>query len=585
MENFQSSAEKELEEIRQQKAEVQALKTELQNELHRGLYYRDGDRLIVSAPEIIIGNVDDNGMLMGGSSKVIIRASEVDLEGVGEAGAVHTRAASIRQTAVDPCIDGHEQVVQPMSEVVSQATNIIIESNNATDVFSQRAVPVGRGGVRIHADGRLQLEASITAKKHKAALEARIKELEKAKSELEKIVDSQKSNFEKLSNKLEKILDKQEELAGDEGSDVRANYVDIDELQDDYTFYSHTLARTVDSWIENISTLAEVNRQLKVLKEEKNAAPSDSDFKKKGTGASVAIIGERIDLVSADGEGNLRDNEGAGVGILANEVTIESREYDKSLKKEGSVSISAQTLNFSTVNPTGIELDDKGEINNAKYPVTGDVFVRSKNITFESVDNEIEKSKPKETALTKGGKIAMRAETMDFSATDTEGKATGSIGLNSKSVSIRSMDVDKDKRTDKSLTEGSTMLLLAEKMYVGAKNDKNKSKKIQAVGEEVGLFADNTLEAQQGKAKAVLQLADGNAAIGGGETQIFGTTTVKAELKTPKATVDNLEAKNSFKSMNISDGMAPPGGAPGGSISAKLKTEDAPDNAKNENKS
>jgi hypothetical protein len=55
---------------------------------------------------------------------------------------------------------------------------------------------------------------------------------------------------------------------------------------------------------------------------------------------------------------------------------------------------------------------------------------------------------------------------------------------------------------------------------------------------------------------------------------VYGATEVKAELKAPKATIDNVEAKSAFKSPNISDGMAV-GGAGGGSLSAKLKAEDA----------
>ena len=119
-------------------------------------------------------------------------------------------------------------------------------------------------------------------------------------------------------------------------------------------------------------------------------------------------------------------------------------------------------------------------------------------------------------------------------------------------------------------------------MYVGAKSKDVKSKKIQAVSEEIGAFADKTLEIQQGDGKAVVQLDGGNASVGGSKTGIFGATTindkteVKGELKAPKATIDNLEAKSSFKSPNISDGMGVGGAGGGGSLSAKLKTEDAP---------
>jgi hypothetical protein len=178
--------------------------------------------------------------------------------------------------------------------------------------------------------------------------------------------------------------------------------------------------------------------------------------------------------------------------------------------------------------------------------------------------------------------VSIRAEKTSVLAADTEGKATGSISLNAKAVSVKSMDVDKEKLTDDKLAAGSTMTLVSEKMYVGSKSKDIKSKKLQAVSEEVGLFADKTFEAQQGDGKAVVQLSGGNASVGGSKTQVYGDTTInaktdiKGDLKAPKATIDNVEAKSSFKSSNISDGIAVPGAGGGGSLSAKLKSEDAP---------
>ena len=61
LEDFQSSVEKDLKEIRKHKAEVQAIKAEILNELNRGRYIRDDHRIVISAPEVIIGNVDKSG--------------------------------------------------------------------------------------------------------------------------------------------------------------------------------------------------------------------------------------------------------------------------------------------------------------------------------------------------------------------------------------------------------------------------------------------------------------------------------------------------------------------------------------------
>ena len=81
------------------------------------------------------------------------------------------------------------------------------------------------------------------------------------------------------------------------------------------------------------------------------------------------------------------------------------------------------------------------------------------------------------------------------------------------------MDVDKEKLTDDKLAAGSTMTLVSEKMYVGSKSKDIKSKKVQTMSEEIGSFADKTLEMQQGDGKAAVQLDGGNAAVGGDKTQ------------------------------------------------------------------
>ena len=70
--------------------------------------------------------------------------------------------------------------------------------------------------------------------------------------------------------------------------------------------------------------------------------------------------------------------------------------------------------------------------------------------------------------------------------------------------------------------------------------------------------------------------------MGGSKTQVYGETTinakttVKGEISAPKVTGDSIQAKTAFKSPNISDGMGGGAGGGGGSLSAKLKTEDAP---------
>ena len=635
LENFQSSVEKDLEEIHQQKTEIQQIKEDIFTKLDAGLYYRDPECITISAPRVVIGNVDKNGdLLSGGAGEVIIKGHGVALEGVSETGHVITRAPIIRQTAVDPGVDGVENVVCDTSEIVSQATSIVLHSSDAKDVFSTSPVPTGQGGVRIHADQQLSLEAAVTAEKRKEQIEATISSLDEEAEELKKQIDGEKQNVEEFFKTLSDLLDKENKLNDEEDFLNRVNLKDIDEVHEDMDDLTPMLHKATLQFIQLVSRLAEVNRQKKALETEKGDIKTGDDFKDNPTGASMAIVAENISVTTADGEGNLHTHPGAGisvrtpnvnmnmmddkgklvekggfsvnaqtitlasvnpsddakelpvegtVNIHSKTINLEAVDYqadDKTIKEkeltaDGKITMTAKTVEVGTTNPKDIERDDKGKITKGEYTAEGDVIIRSKTVSVESLDYEVADGELKTKALAKDGKIAIRAEKTDVLAADAEGKATGSINLNAKAVSVKSMDVDKEKLTDDKLAEGSSMTLVSEKMYVGAKSKDAKSKKLQAVSEEMGLFADKTFEAQQGEAKAVVQLDGGKLAIGSDKNQICGDTEVKGEVKAPKAAIDNLEAKSSFKSPNIGDGVAAGGGG-GGKVSAKLKAEDAP---------
>ena len=102
---FQNRVTKELDEVRQCKEEIQHLKSSLIREYGEfiqsssGNVLRDEHRIVLSAPEIIIGNVDNNGVLFNAPSRVVIRANGVALEGAGFGGNVTMRASSIRSIA------------------------------------------------------------------------------------------------------------------------------------------------------------------------------------------------------------------------------------------------------------------------------------------------------------------------------------------------------------------------------------------------------------------------------------------------------------------------------------------------------
>ena len=637
------SVDKDLKEVRKCKADIQQLKIDVIAEVQKGRYVRDNEQLIISAPRIILGNVDRNGTLKPGASEIIIRGTQVGVEAAGEAGQVAMRAASIRQTAEDPGIDGYEHVVGNMSEVITQARHIAIQSNNEVGVFTSSPSPEGSSGVLIHADEFIKVDASVSSENQEKKLEELVKSLKELSAAQKDTADSFKESFSKLKEDLEKLIKKRDELASDE-TGVRNNYIEIHEVARELEITSSALINQTYAYVNALAELGETNRQYVCLKDRKDGIKKADKFKEESTGATVMITGEAIGLASVDGDDNYRDNDGAGITMLANNVlvgtvendgnlkengqvliraknvevntggvedqkfdddkgltdakfeskgdflvrskniTLESMDYEiaeqklkeKQLTADGKIKFRSKTIELSTENSADVEVDDDWKLKKATYKAEGDVIVRSKTFTVESADYDFADGEAKEKALTTDSKITIRSEAIDLSATDTEGKATGSVNINAKAVGVKAMDVEKEKRTDDKLAADGSMVLVAEKMYVGAKTKDIKSKKLQAVSEEMGLFADKTFEAQQGEAKAIVQLADGKLAAGSDKNQICGDTEVKGEVKAPKATIDNVEVKSAFKSPNISDGMAAGGGG-GGSVSAKLKTEDAPE--------
>lgn len=579
---FQDSIKKELAEIRQCKREVQYLKKGLQDELEAitrvsyGKYIRDEHRIVLSAPEIIIGDVDKDGVLNNTVSRVVVRGNQIGIEGSGDVGGeVSTRASRIHFIAEDPGRDGSESVVMPISEIVSHAKSIALQTEDVEGVFTTPAYAMMHG-IELDSETAIVMNATASNERKKDRLKNAGKNIEENVKTLEKQADECKKQVNSYMKELGKLMNF-EDLTADVMT-TRTSYQDIDELYDSFNSLSGSLYAAMSGYFRALSRLAEANRRSSCVEEmEKAVDKKKSTFKDKTTGTNISMRSERVNILSIDGDGNYRENPEAGVNITAKQVDIGTFKKDESLHDDSSINLSSRNVTVSTINPK-VERDDKGELSKGDYPAVGDVVIQSKNIRLETVDYEWKDKKRQEKALTKEGKIAMRTETVDVSATDTEGKATGQVEVNAKAVEVKSMDVDKEKRTDKALAKGSTMLMLSEKMYVGAKDSKTRSAQVQVASEQVGAFADKTLELQQ--EKAVVQLSGGNAAVGGSKLDLYGKTTLQSDV-TAKGGITggdiemkNMKVKSSFKSPCTSEGIAVPGAPATGKLNAKLKEEE-----------
>jgi hypothetical protein len=640
---LQASVTKDLAEIRKQKAEIQQLKDDIYNRLSEDLFIHNDKRIILSAPEVVIGNVDANGMLFGDTGTVIIRGGAVSIEGSGDNGSVSTRATHISQKAVDPGADGVQEAVLSGSSIINQARNIVIQSNDSSGYFSQLPVAAGASGVRIHADERLEIDASKSVEMRGKAIDEQLKNLNKDKTTLTKDSTSRIAAVTQLTTEMELMLNAADLLNSSEVL-TRTNVLDLDDAQDKFEGMVPALHNALDGCIKALSQLAETNRRITALQaEQKILNAAKSNFKKEAINTSLTLRGERIDMESVDGDGNIRDNQEASINMQTGHLTINTRKAAGSLIENSGVRIATQNVLIDTTNP---KLDDKG---NGDLPKVGSFQVLSKTVSFNAVDETIKDGKMEVKEQTKDSSFLVRSEkTTIFSqdvkekkntgmlsvgvekvtmgsgdkdgnvigsfdvlskdismssvdkdknatgsfnimvektsvaAVDKSGKALGQIVLNGKNVFVKSMDTD-DKGKDKNLAAGGNMVIAAEKMFIGRTAKKNTAKQVQISAEKAGLYGSSTAEVQQGEGKAVVQLDGGNLSVSGSKTQLYGDTTVnakaefKADVKAPKLTADNLEAKTSFKSSNISDGIPIPGAPSTARLSAKLKEDDAPE--------
>ena len=434
--------------IRQLKDEIYNLKVDNFNQ-SMGKLIRDDKRIVLSAPEIIIGDVNFGGVLNPDAhSSVIIKGNDVSMQGAGNLGKIDMRAPIIEQIAENPGIDGNEHIIGDVSSLISQAANITIQSDRVQKDGAFPAVnSITEGGIRINSDSQVDLTATKSLDSLKARIEEQIQTLKGSKEQIDAQVKAAQEEFKAQRKAIDELLEKKSKL-GDGDDCIRTDYLDMDSLNDEIEDLSKALSESIYKYSNLLSIQGETQRLIKYFqtKKEEIAKTSDDQFKKDSTFSSVNIVSETVNLSAMDGDGNVRTNPEAGINILTNTMNIMGDHDEKG------------SLLDTTSGATNMEADDKDVLTKAQYQNEGDVIIRSKNITLESVDYEIAEKKYKEKGLTADGKILLRSKTIEASTVnakdvdvDDKGKLTkatytseGDVIINSKTVSVKAVDTQLD---------------------------------------------------------------------------------------------------------------------------------------------
>lgn len=590
------AAQKELEECRK---EMRQMKADIINRVNDGQYLWDSKRIVISAPEIIIGNVTKNGELQGGG-KVVIMGNSVNLNGVGPAGSVVTKAPAIAQLAVNPGNDGLAEIVEPISNISSLARGVQVYTQSPQTVegfgavFTPTASPYG---ITVDSDSEMHISAKKTKEKKKKALETYKQQLENHKQNYQNSLNPLMDDMFIIRNGIEDAAEKSDKLS-DEDDLTKTNILALDELSDLAQTAVPVFVREASGAIYDISLLAETNRKITCINKELEEINKvdDEKFKKESTKTRLSLVSERIDMLSMDGEGKIRTNPEAGILIQGNKIDMGSRTEEGKLTPEEA--IGSITLNSRTVNLTTTDLDsptyDNNKLKTAKFPVVGTVNIASKtlNVTAMGVE-QTDTGKYKETKLTEGSEVNIRAEKVKIKTINEQGKSVGKFSVNSQKISMKSTDI-KEYKTDIELDEqgnikpqkmnsekvaaDSEMLLLSDKINIGFKKEEMTANTLDLYAKEncnllsEQKFALGLNKDKDDSAVAGIVVTDNLTKVfstkqtrimGKESITVNGETTLESKLKGKTIECENLNASKAVKAPNITDGVLADSSKPG----------------------
>lgn len=495
---FKKDVDDTLDVIRKDKREMQEIKKEIYNRINKGQYMYDPNRIIIAAPEIIIGNVDKNGQLKPGASKVIIRSNDVNLEGVGEFGKIQTKATTIRQVAIDPGDDGLEEVVHDGACILTQGRSIVIDSNDSINGIythlpeEKITIP----GITIHADRNLNIDSSVSRTELTENISRKISDTNK---EIMNLNVSANTLEQKLKEQLAMM---QETLAQDE--DLRKtdeltsmNLTSLDLLHLLLTNASTAFFNTINDYLHTVSILAEKKRQLKALS---NIPKLSKDkFDKQTTGAKLCLNAECISISNRDGDSKQRLNEEARISIKSKKIQLSGTDDNGVTLPESIVDIWSDNVNVFT-NEVQAKSDKE-----QKYPAKGCVNVNSgciKLMTYDLEGNHNEPMQP--TELAKEGIVQILSRNIDLKGIDKDGKSIGHTTVVGKEVAIRSCDFDPETMKVKNVTKDGKVILRGEKLHIGSRDQGTQSVKVAA--NEVSLLGSEKVYLHTSKDKHSMSL-------------------------------------------------------------------------------
>ena len=514
----------EVEELRSLKKSLAQTRGVLQESLPVGKYIRDDNCIILSAPEIIIGDVDQYGICRGGGA-VTLRSSTVSLEAMN---AINNRAPHISSLAVNPGVDGDEDSVDGVSSITMQARDITIQSDlaNQSGIFPDDLVSAPAGGIRLCAETGVEVAGPIG--------EARAEQLKSASENAKKISDAAKDAAKDAKQRVEDILKCFEE---EKTSSILSSVPGMAALESALGINVKDYVETHDNRREFEDNLAELKSALdeyisNTLKYKTEACRKEGLDKYK-----YPIKDQKTFFsVTADGvffSGTGEDDSLFGVESGNIEMSAAHKAGDK-----GNIMFFAENILLDAAKH---EMKDKKETVTPK----GNISVITKTLTVDAMTTEADDKETKNTALTAGSAFTMNIESVAVSTNDHENKGKGKISLTSKETLLQAQDFDKDGKPAQLTAEGK-ITATAQNLSIGGvnKDEKTMSKTLTVEADNISLNAKTSVAVAQNEKDLTIDIKEKALTLKGDKADVeVKNAGIKAETK-----IDGeLEATKSLK--------------------------------------
>lgn len=561
LKEYKASIGKDLAEIRQRQAEMQRMKTEILNQYGEGLYVRDDKRIIISAPEIIIGNLNRDGTLIqtDASSAVIIRSNNIRNEAASNLshGTITNMADQISNICADPGIDGNEANVNMTSNFSVQAQSVVLQSEETMGTFTGYE-PANKGEIKIMADKSVTVAAEQPMKARLKQTEALIKNKKDEKKRLE---DSVLPNLDTMAHKFE-TYDVAKELGK---KDVKLGKHDTYKQMCDNQLSS--ILKDVSIYQDTVSKISSLDKQIKALNSKKEYIKGNVDNPKGMRPTAINLQAGTTSILSRDEDYNLHLHKGAGFEVNAKNIKMHSMEnITKGIAPNSHISLGSENILMSTTNykkgskPGSLDMESQGKVS-----------ITSRDIVFQSVSMEKkdENAKITEKFLDEKGSIKMHSYEVDINTQRTTGEVVGRVRINSRNIGLISKDFN-PKNGEYTPSICGNIYMNAEKIVQTYTGDDSANTSFFYIGfNNVYIKAQKKAEFTQGKNTAMIQMIDGKTYWKGsqneitGKLEVVGESTFKSPVSLTDATVKNIEVQtyiktpHSLEGSKISAGNAP----------------------------